>query len=262
MFGTFGLVMGLSAIAAPVLAGVLIDADLLGTGWRMVFLVNVRRNRRAHRRTAVAAPDCLQAADAARPRGDDAHRPRLGDAHLPADRGPRRGLARVDLRDARRGHAAPARVRSLPAPSPRGAADRTRPAPQPGVHRRDHRRARLLRHVRRAAAHRLAVLAARRAVLARARRADARAADRRDARLLRPGGAVRPASPAPRHRAVGRWRGAAGAGASGSAHGRHVGARAQPSWCAGSGRGSCSASYSTSSSRGLRWTRSGRPRAS
>jgi EmrB/QacA subfamily drug resistance transporter len=41
VFGTFGPVMGLSAIAAPVLAGALIDADILSTGWRMVFLINV-----------------------------------------------------------------------------------------------------------------------------------------------------------------------------------------------------------------------------
>jgi len=41
VFGSFGPVMGLSAIAAPILAGVLIDADFLGTGWRMVFLINV-----------------------------------------------------------------------------------------------------------------------------------------------------------------------------------------------------------------------------
>jgi EmrB/QacA subfamily drug resistance transporter len=41
VFASFGPVMGLSAIAAPILAGVLIDADILSTGWRMVFLVNV-----------------------------------------------------------------------------------------------------------------------------------------------------------------------------------------------------------------------------
>ncbi|MFL5861331.1 MAG: MFS transporter [Solirubrobacteraceae bacterium] len=41
VFGSFGPVMGLSAIAAPILAGVLIDADILSTGWRMVFLINV-----------------------------------------------------------------------------------------------------------------------------------------------------------------------------------------------------------------------------
>ncbi|HEX5193462.1 MAG TPA: MFS transporter [Solirubrobacteraceae bacterium] len=41
VFATFGPVMGLSAIAAPILAGVLIDANLLGTGWRLVFAINV-----------------------------------------------------------------------------------------------------------------------------------------------------------------------------------------------------------------------------
>jgi EmrB/QacA subfamily drug resistance transporter len=41
VFGSFGPVMGLSAIAGPIVAGVLIDANLLGTGWRLVFLINV-----------------------------------------------------------------------------------------------------------------------------------------------------------------------------------------------------------------------------
>jgi len=41
VFATFGPVMGLSAIAAPIIAGVLIDANILSTGWRMVFLINV-----------------------------------------------------------------------------------------------------------------------------------------------------------------------------------------------------------------------------
>ncbi len=41
VFATFGPVMGLSAIAAPILAGVLIDADLWNTGWRLVFAINV-----------------------------------------------------------------------------------------------------------------------------------------------------------------------------------------------------------------------------
>ncbi len=40
-WAAFGPVMGLSAVLGPVLGGVLIDADLLGTGWRMIFLVNV-----------------------------------------------------------------------------------------------------------------------------------------------------------------------------------------------------------------------------
>lgn len=40
-FIPFGPIMGLSAVAGPILAGVLIDADILGTGWRMIFLINV-----------------------------------------------------------------------------------------------------------------------------------------------------------------------------------------------------------------------------
>jgi len=40
-FAAFGPVMGLSAIAGPILAGWLVSADLLGTGWRMIFLLNV-----------------------------------------------------------------------------------------------------------------------------------------------------------------------------------------------------------------------------
>ncbi|WP_067458205.1 DHA2 family efflux MFS transporter permease subunit [Actinomadura macra] len=40
-FGLFGPVMGLSSVGGPVLAGWLIDADLFGTGWRMIFLINL-----------------------------------------------------------------------------------------------------------------------------------------------------------------------------------------------------------------------------
>jgi EmrB/QacA subfamily drug resistance transporter len=40
-FGIFGPACGLAAILGPVVSGLLIDADLLGTGWRMIFLVNV-----------------------------------------------------------------------------------------------------------------------------------------------------------------------------------------------------------------------------
>jgi EmrB/QacA subfamily drug resistance transporter len=41
VFAAFGPAMGMSAIAAPVLAGALIDANLWDTGWRLVFLINV-----------------------------------------------------------------------------------------------------------------------------------------------------------------------------------------------------------------------------
>jgi EmrB/QacA subfamily drug resistance transporter len=41
VFGLFGPMMGLSILAAPILAGALIEANLWGIGWRLVFLINV-----------------------------------------------------------------------------------------------------------------------------------------------------------------------------------------------------------------------------
>ena len=46
-FAAFGPIMGLAAIAGPILAGWLVSADLLGTGWRMIFLINVPLGRRS-----------------------------------------------------------------------------------------------------------------------------------------------------------------------------------------------------------------------
>src|SRR5215467_13375932 len=40
-FGVYGPVMGLSAMLGPIASGGLISLDVLGTGWRMIFLVNV-----------------------------------------------------------------------------------------------------------------------------------------------------------------------------------------------------------------------------
>lgn len=40
-FGALGPVIGLSTILGPIVAGTLIDANLFGTGWRMVFAINV-----------------------------------------------------------------------------------------------------------------------------------------------------------------------------------------------------------------------------
>lgn len=37
----FGLILGLAAIAGPIAGGVLIEMDLLGLGWRLIFLVNL-----------------------------------------------------------------------------------------------------------------------------------------------------------------------------------------------------------------------------
>ncbi|MEV4314892.1 MFS transporter [Actinocrispum sp. NPDC049592] len=39
--GMFGPVTGMAMLAAPILAGGLVDADLWGTGWRLVFLINL-----------------------------------------------------------------------------------------------------------------------------------------------------------------------------------------------------------------------------
>jgi EmrB/QacA subfamily drug resistance transporter len=41
VFGAFGPMMGLSILAAPILAGSLVEANLWGIGWRLVFLINV-----------------------------------------------------------------------------------------------------------------------------------------------------------------------------------------------------------------------------
>ncbi|WP_030456594.1 MFS transporter [Herbidospora cretacea] len=40
-FGMFGPVMGLASVGGPILAGWLVDADFFGTGWRMIFLINL-----------------------------------------------------------------------------------------------------------------------------------------------------------------------------------------------------------------------------
>jgi predicted MFS family arabinose efflux permease len=39
--GLFGPATGVALLAAPILAGALVDANLWGTGWRLVFLINV-----------------------------------------------------------------------------------------------------------------------------------------------------------------------------------------------------------------------------
>jgi EmrB/QacA subfamily drug resistance transporter len=41
VFAWFGPMMGLSMLAAPILAGGLVEANLWGIGWRLVFLINV-----------------------------------------------------------------------------------------------------------------------------------------------------------------------------------------------------------------------------
>lgn len=40
-FTVFGPAIGLSTVLGPIVAGVLVDGDLFGTGWRMIFLINI-----------------------------------------------------------------------------------------------------------------------------------------------------------------------------------------------------------------------------
>lgn len=40
-FGVFGVTMGLAGIAGPIVSGLLVQADILGLGWRSIFLINI-----------------------------------------------------------------------------------------------------------------------------------------------------------------------------------------------------------------------------
>ena len=40
-FGIFGVTLALSAIAGPIVAGLLVDANILGLGWRAIFAINI-----------------------------------------------------------------------------------------------------------------------------------------------------------------------------------------------------------------------------
>ncbi len=123
VFGVFGPVMGLSAIAAPILAGVLIDANLWGTGWRLVFLINLPVGVFALLTRHPCAPARRLSSRSAPGRGrDDAGRRGAGGAHrlrssvrhhLPVDPGGRRWLAGLDPRDARRRGGAAGGLRGL-----------------------------------------------------------------------------------------------------------------------------------------------------
>jgi EmrB/QacA subfamily drug resistance transporter len=63
-FAIFGPVIGLSSVFGPLLGGGLIDADLFGTGWRLVFLINVPLGLAAIVAGARLLPAAVRSADA------------------------------------------------------------------------------------------------------------------------------------------------------------------------------------------------------
>jgi len=64
-FSLYGPCIGLSIVAGPIVAGTLVDANLFGTGWRMIFLINLPLGAFTLLAGRIALP--ARAADAARP---------------------------------------------------------------------------------------------------------------------------------------------------------------------------------------------------
>jgi len=111
-FSVFGPVMGLAAVAGPLLGGAIVDLDVLGTGWRGIFLVNIpvaaARDRRGPAGAAAHRAGGLGPAPrrAERPARDGRRRR----ARLPARRGARARLAGLVHRAPGRGPRALRRV--------------------------------------------------------------------------------------------------------------------------------------------------------
>ena len=70
-FGVFGPMIGLATILGPVVAGVLVDADVFGTGWRMIFAINLPLGAFALLAGRTALPDATAAQVTDRPRTID-----------------------------------------------------------------------------------------------------------------------------------------------------------------------------------------------
>ena len=195
VFGAFGPMMGLSILAAPILAGALVEANLWGIGWRLVFLINVPIGIAAFAGAVRVLPRTV-----AHPgiRLDIGGMVLIGVALTaiiyPLIQGRCRRVACLDIRFARCWSDTARRIRSVGASPSLRSVDRARLARQPQLHERHPRRARLLRRVRRPAVVRLAVRATRRALLTGPCRVDpdgnGRRHDRRDGcrvRARRPG---------------------------------------------------------------------------
>ena len=101
-FAIFGPVIGLSAVLGPIIGGALVDANLFGSGWRLIFFVNLPLGLIAAIGAARLIPES-RAAD--RPRldlvGTGLAATGMGLLDLPPDPGPRGGLAGVDVSDGR-----------------------------------------------------------------------------------------------------------------------------------------------------------------
>ncbi|MEZ0093004.1 MFS transporter [Streptacidiphilus sp. EB129] len=65
-FAAFGPVMGLSSVLGPTLGGFLVTANLFGTGWRMIFLINLPLGLAAAVLAARLFPRGTRSADATR----------------------------------------------------------------------------------------------------------------------------------------------------------------------------------------------------
>ena len=200
-FGLFGPATGLPMLAAPIVAGALIDANLWGTGWRLVFLINVPIG-------ALTLPLAFRSL----PRG--ATHPESSSTSVASGSSASR-WSRSSTRSSRVGPTAgpPGRFAMLAAGAillvafllhERRRSDNPLIEPTLLTNRtyleRHRRRPRPLRRLRRAAALRLALRPARRRLVTDPRRpdadADGRRIDSRDGRLLRGRQAPR-TSPAP-----------------------------------------------------------------
>ena len=121
-FGILGPACGLSAILGPVVAGLLIDADLFGTGWRMIFLVNVPVGAFVLVAGTRYLPDVAPSAPSRRLDVVSVALAALGAFHarLSAGPGPRARLAAVDRAADGRRAAGPGRLRLPPGAPPAG----------------------------------------------------------------------------------------------------------------------------------------------
>ena len=72
----FGPVIGLSAVLGPIIGGALVDANLFGSGWRLIFFVNLPLGLIAAIGAARLIPESQRAAHAAPGPGRDRARGR------------------------------------------------------------------------------------------------------------------------------------------------------------------------------------------